>query len=26
MMKYLEKAFDLVLVLVGAVAVVAFTI
>jgi len=25
-MKYLEKAFDLVLVLVGAVAVVAFTI
>jgi len=26
MMKYLEKAFDLVLVLVGAVAVVAFSI
>jgi len=26
MMKHLEKAFDLVLVLVGAVAVVAFTI
>jgi len=25
-MKYLEKAFDLVLVLVGAVAVVAFTV